>query len=165
MKPKLALLVSVTLTTLVVVILTGVINQVKETAIPVKEAIQVAPTEVNTPTPTEATTPTPQTTPVSPEQAASLAAQILNRQDLFSVETITSSGVAIYKVTFSNGDLVYMSQDGQVLSVNIQTLPANVAAYTSGGNTGANSTGSHEHRQESSNSGSNEGGDHEDEGD
>ncbi len=158
MKPKLALLVSVVLTTFVVVILTGVISQVKEVAAPIKEVVQVEPTQANTAIPTETTTPTPQITPVSPEQAASIAAQILNRQDLFSVETITNSGIAIYKVTFSNGDLVYMGQDGQVLSVDIQSLPANVAANVIGGTSNSGGFSGQSSRHGSGSSGDYEGG-------
>jgi hypothetical protein len=165
MKPKLALVVSVALTSFVVVILTGVITQVKEAAAPVEETIQVDPTAGFTFTPTETLVPTAQKTPLSPEQAANMAAQILSRQDLFSVEKVTNSGLVTYKVAFSNGDIVYMGQDGQVLSIEIQTHPTNVAANIIDGNNNASSAGLNRNHQESNNSGNDEGGEHEDEGD
>jgi len=65
----------------------------------------------------------PQTVPVvqtvqdqlSPEQAAQLAAQYWGRNDLYSVESTQVNGISAYKVTFSSGDVVHISTDGQVL--------------------------------------------------
>jgi hypothetical protein len=54
---------------------------------------------------------------ISPEQAAQLAAQYWGRNDLYSVESTLVKGMDAYKVTFSSGDVVYISPDGQVLGV------------------------------------------------
>lgn len=54
---------------------------------------------------------------ISMEQAAKVAATYLGRSDVYSVETVSSNGANIYKVTFSSGDVVYVSLDGSVLSV------------------------------------------------
>lgn len=54
---------------------------------------------------------------VSPEQAAALAAQILGHTDVYSVESTTYEEVAAYLVTFSSGDLVYVSPTGQILAI------------------------------------------------
>ncbi len=159
MKPKLALFVSIALTAFVVVILTGVINQVKETTTPVEKVVQVEPTTETTLTPTATLVPTPQLPSLTPEQAANMAAQIFNRQDLFSVETLTIAGVVTYKVTFSNGDIVNMGQDGQVLSVVIQPLPTNVAANINSGSQNNGGSGVHSPYQESGNPGSDDDGD------
>ena len=52
---------------------------------------------------------------ISPEQAAQLAAQYWGRNDLYSVESTQVNGTSAYKVTFSSGDVVHISTDGQVL--------------------------------------------------
>lgn len=54
---------------------------------------------------------------ITPEQAAALAAQVLGRTDLYSVETADLNGASAYLVTFSSGDLVYVSPAGQILSI------------------------------------------------
>ena len=54
---------------------------------------------------------------VTPEEAAGLAAQVLGREDLYSVEVTDLEGENVYMVTFSSGDLVYVSLDGQILSL------------------------------------------------
>ena len=72
---------------------------------------------------TVSTVQSPQTVPVtqtfqnqiSPEQAAQLAAQYWGRNDLYSVESTQVNGISAYKVTFSSGDVVHISTDGQVL--------------------------------------------------
>jgi len=54
---------------------------------------------------------------VSPQEAAQIAAKYLGRSDLYSVETTSSNGATVYKVTFSSGDIVLVGLDGQVISV------------------------------------------------
>ena len=66
------------------------------------------------------------------EQAAQLAAQTIGRTDLFSVETSKLNGADAYLVTFSSGDLVYVSLTGEILS--ITKLP--VVTVSSGGGGG-----------------------------
>jgi hypothetical protein len=72
-----------------------------------------------------------QATSLTPEQAAQLAAQVIGRTDLYSVETTTLNGAQAYLVTFSSGDLVYVSPTGQILS--ITKLQALSTSATSGG--------------------------------
>ena len=72
---------------------------------------------------TVSTVQSPQTVPVvqtvqdqlSPEQAVQIAAQYWGRNDLYSVESTQINGTSAYKVTFSSGDVVHISTDGQVL--------------------------------------------------
>ena len=52
---------------------------------------------------------------LSPEQAALLAARYWGRNDLYSVESTLVNGLDAYKVTFSSGDVVFVSTDGLVL--------------------------------------------------
>jgi hypothetical protein len=54
---------------------------------------------------------------LAPEEAAGLAAQVIGREDLYSVEVTDLNGENVYMVTFSSGDLVYVSLDGQILSL------------------------------------------------
>ena len=64
----------------------------------------------------------------TPEEAAALAAQVLGHDDLFSVEATDLNGETVYMVTFSSGDLVYVSLDGQVRSigkVEVETIVVN----------------------------------------
>ena len=112
---KSTLFISAALTTFMLAILFGVVsayqNIVKSTP-PVAE--QPLPTAevamVNAPIPTQVTI-------ISPEEAASLASQVINRTDLFSAEVTQFEGVDVYLITFSSGDLVYVSMDGQIVSI------------------------------------------------
>ena len=54
---------------------------------------------------------------VAPEDAAALAAQVIGRDDLYSVEVTDLDNETVFLVTFSSGDLVYISLDGQVRSI------------------------------------------------
>lgn len=84
---------------------------------------------------------------LTPEQAAALAMQIIARTDVFSVESTTYEGASAYLVTFSSGDLVYVSPTGQVLS--ITKLEPVVIAAAPRNNDGDNSqSGGGEHEAE-----------------
>ena len=67
-----------------------------------------------------------------------MASQVINRTDLFSAEVTQFNGADAYLVTFSSGDLVYVSMDGQILS--ISKLPVTIISQPShhGGNGGNN---------------------------
>jgi hypothetical protein len=69
----------------------------------------------------------PQAAPFSADQAAALAAQVMGRSDLYSVETTDLNGASVYLVTFSSGDLVYVSPEGQIVSIS-KIVPAVVSA-------------------------------------
>jgi uncharacterized membrane protein YgcG len=76
---------------------------------------------------------------LTPEAAAALAGKILGRTDLYSVEVTQFEGVDAYLVTFSSGDLVYISLDGQILS--ISKLPVTVINQPTGGGGGGSNGG------------------------
>jgi uncharacterized membrane protein YgcG len=126
-------------------------SQVAVAASPTQE---ILPTDL--PTQVEPTATTAVTT-VSPEQAASIAAQFLNKTDVYSVETTALNGVNVFKVVFSAGDIVYVGLDGVVISTEVMK-PAVVYVeptvvpqkkhksggnnnISGGGNTGGVSTG------------------------
>ena len=65
---------------------------------------------------------------LTPEEAAGLAAQVIGRDDLYSVEVTDLNGETVFMVTFSSGDLVYVSMDGQIRSigkVQVETVVVN----------------------------------------
>jgi hypothetical protein len=91
---------------------------------------------------------------ITPEEAAAIASKVLNRTDLYSVEAAQLEGVDTYLVTFSSGDIVYISMDGQVLSISKLA----VTVITQPGNTGG---GNGIDNGNNSNSGQHEEDDHE----
>ena len=119
---KSVLFVSAILTTFMLAVLAGVVSMNKKT-------IDTAAV-VTEPAPTEAVVELAQPTPtvlafITPEQAAALAAQVLGHDDVYSVETSVFNGESVYLVTFSSGDLVYISPQGMIVSV----TPAPVVVY------------------------------------
>jgi hypothetical protein len=142
---KSTLFISAALTTFLLVMLFGVVSayqaMTKTNPVNVSTAVPEAQQQpvssvVDTAT---ALAPTPPAALVTPEQAAQLAAQVINRTDLYSVETSKLNGVDAYLVTFSSGDLVYVNLTGQILS--ITKLPViTVSAGTSRGRGGNGSS-------------------------
>jgi uncharacterized membrane protein len=84
---------------------------------------------------------------LSPQDAAQLAAQYMGHSDLYSVESSTYNGAQVYKVTFSSGDVVFVSLDGQVVAV--KPGPSQRAFNKSS----SSSSGSHEHESHESGEG------------
>ena len=118
------LFISAVLTTFMLAVLAGVVGMNKKTA-------DVTSAVVTEPAPTEAVAELPAPTPtvaafITPEQAAALAAQVLGHDDVYSVETSVFNGESVYLVTFSSGDLVYVSPQGMIVSV----TPAPVVVYS-----------------------------------
>jgi uncharacterized membrane protein YgcG len=107
--------ISMIVTTFVLVLLAGVVYAYQGFA-------------ASAPTPTLQSTFNPQTvdlslnpqsqtnsTDISPQEAASTAVKFSNRTDLYSVELADFNGSQTYKVTFSSGDTIYVSFNGQVV--------------------------------------------------
>lgn len=83
---------------------------------------------------------------LSPQAAASVAAQFLHRTDLYSAELSTYNGTPAYKIAFVSGDVCYVSMGGQVLAVVPAAVPTSPSPYYgSGGGHGSGSGGSREH--------------------
>lgn len=81
---------------------------------------------------------------VTLEEAATLASSVIGRTDLYASENTQLDGVDVYLVTFSSGDLVYVSLDGKIIS--ISKLPVNyvlgqAVAQGNGGGGGGNNGG------------------------
>jgi hypothetical protein len=102
---KSSLFISAVLTSFVLAVLAGVFTVYRtfnnNTQVSVQQSAQVA-----------AVVPAA----ISAQQASQVAAQYMGRSDLYAVEDASLNGISAYKVTFSSGDVVYISQQGQVLS-------------------------------------------------
>jgi hypothetical protein len=152
---KSTLFISVVLTTFMLAVLYGVVSAyqsvVKSTELAAAQPQPTTVVEVVS-QPMAVVPPTqeipPQVVNLTPEAAAALASKILGRTDLYSVETAQFEGADAYLVTFSSGDIVYISLDGQILS--ISKLPVTVITQSTGGGGGgggggSNNTSSGEH--------------------
>ena len=62
-----------------------------------------------------AQSPQTNTSDISPQDAASTAVKFSSCTDLYSVELADFNGYQTYKVTFSSGDTIYVSLNGQVV--------------------------------------------------
>ena len=114
---KKALFLSVTITTFILACLGGVFSVYQAFA---SSDAQVATVQ----TVSQATIPTnvpvaavTTSQPVTPEQAASIAAAYLGQQNVYAVESAVINSVAAYKVIFSSGAIVYVGLDGKILQV------------------------------------------------
>lgn len=139
---KSTLFISAVLTTFILVVLVGVVGASKNNG-DVTQAEATAPAVAEV-LPTETAMPEPTATVavaafLTPEQAASMAAQILGgRTDLLSVETALFNNESVYLVKFMNGDQVYISPAGMVLSVVLAPPPPPVVAASGGSSNKSN---------------------------
>jgi hypothetical protein len=124
---KSSLFISGILTTFILTLLVGAISAYRTytAAAAVQPVVSLQPisqtiaTTIPTVTaqPTATAQQTATTNYLTPQQGAQLAASYLGRSDLYSVEGGYLYGLFVYKVTFSSGDVAFVSQDGQVLRV------------------------------------------------
>lgn len=108
------LFLSAALTAFILSILVGVVSGYQNNGKQAEAAAQAPSPEAQMVSEALAAAPAPV---FAPEQAAALASQVLGRTDLYSVETADFNGQAAYMVTFSSGDILYVSMDGQILSI------------------------------------------------
>lgn len=162
---KSTLFLSSVLTTFMLAIMAGAVSAYQKV---VKNTdLTAAATSVATEPAASEVAAAPAATTLAPEQAAALAAQVIGRTDLYSVETTDFNGASVYLVTFSSGDLVYVSPDGQILS--ISKIPPVVVSVPSGpkdGNRdsqGGSSQGSQQQYSEHEDDHSDDGEDHQSE--
>ena len=111
---KSTMFISAALTTFMLAIMFGVASayqKIVQTGVPTEAAQQTQSTDV-----TFGTSSTVAGS-VSIEQAADLASNVIGRTDLYAAENAQLDGVNAYLVTFSSGDIVYVSLDGKILSI------------------------------------------------
>ena len=112
MSTKIALFLSATLTAFALAILFGVVTRVSNAQAAAAPTAQVTSVSLVAAQPASDTP-----SPLSPDQAANLAAAAINRQDVYSVETSVFEGTDCYRVVFSSGAVVNIGLDKQVLSI------------------------------------------------
>lgn len=78
---------------------------------------------------------------VTPEEATTVAIDFLGDSNVYSVEVVDYEGAPAYLVTFSSGDLVYVSSTGSVVA-KTKIEPVIVVASNSGGGGGGSNQGS-----------------------
>jgi hypothetical protein len=151
---KSTLFISVVLTTFMLAVLFGVATAYKNIAGSTQTAaVQPQPTSIAQQMVSAPLAPAVPTLPtqIAPEAAAALASKVLGRKDLYSVEVKQFEGADAYLVTFSSGDIVYLSLDGQILSISKLPVTTTVVARkghsggNSGGGTSSGNTGGGEH--------------------
>lgn len=119
---KSTLFISAVLTTFMLAILVGVVSAYKNTLNSTGTNAQKGSSALAADLSTATTAPS-----VTAEEAAALAAQVIGRTDLYSVESTPFNNSDAYLVTFTSGDLVYVSLGGQILSIG-QLAPVYVSA-------------------------------------
>lgn len=87
---------------------------------------------------------------ITPQQAADIASNALGQTSIYSVEVSQMNGQNLYKVTFSSGDIMYVTMDGQIagsVSAPQQSVSPNTLAA------GGGYEGEHEREHEHSGGG------------
>ena len=134
---KSTMFISAVLTTFMLAIMFGVASAyqkiVQTGGVETAVVQQVQPTDVAVASPVMTTV---SAATVTLEEAAAIASSVLGRTDLYASENSTLNGVDAYLVTFSSGDLVYVSLDGKILSISklpVQYVLGQAAAQNNGG--------------------------------
>lgn len=149
---KSTLFVSAALTVFIMVMMFGVVSayqNISKQAGQSPTQLAAQPLFISLPEPTATEPLLPQV--VSPEQATTAAIEFLGASDVYSVEVVEYESLPAYLVTFSSGDLVYVSAEGKILA-NTKLEPVIVMAGGQGngggsgqGNNGGNSGGGDDH--------------------
>ena len=114
---KSTLFISAMLTVFLMATLFGVISAYQN-IVTDNQTVAVTPAELSVQQPASTAVPTIVSPMViSPEQATTIAVELLGDSSVYSVEVVDYEGIAAYLVTFSAGDLVYVSSTGEVLAV------------------------------------------------
>ncbi len=65
---------------------------------------------------------------ITPSDAAFIAGTALGDTKIYAVDTVTRYGMDAYKVTFSSGNIVYVSPQGRILAISSLNATINQAA-------------------------------------
>ena len=114
---KSTLFISAMLTVFLMATLFGVISAYQN-IVTDNQTVVVTPAELSVQQPASTAVPTiVSPMGISPEQATTIAVELLGDSSVYSVEVVDYEGIPAYLVTFSAGDLVYVSSTGEVLAV------------------------------------------------
>jgi hypothetical protein len=122
---KSTIFISTILTTFALVILYGVVSAYRD----IPTGTEASALAIDTATAAPTSEPTAEHT-ITPEQAAQLASQVVGNSNLLSAESSSINGLAAYKITFTNNDIVYVGLYGQVLTVQVAPVLVNVVSPT-----------------------------------
>ena len=145
--------ISAVLTTFMLAIMFGVATayqKIVQTGGSPTETAQTQPTDVMVAEPIIATS-AATTTTITLEEAANLASSVIGRTDLYSSENTQLNGVDAYLVTFSSGDLVYVSLDGKILSITklpVKYVLGQPVVQNNGGSSNKDNSGSSSNNEE-----------------
>jgi len=148
---KSTLFISAVLTTFVLAMLAGVVSAYQNFVQndPLETVAQEPPQQLQSVA--QSISPaTEETVNLTPEEVAALASQVIGRDDLYSVEVTELNGETVYLVTFSSGDLVYISLDGQIRSISklkVETVVVGSASGRGGGSNNRVSSSSQNHEE------------------
>jgi hypothetical protein len=120
--------ISVIFTTFALVLLYGVVSAYQGMSNPPQATPQATEMATETIEPDPTLEPAATQIVLTPEQAAQLAAQVVNNPNLLSAESSNLNGTNAYKITFTNNDVVYVGLDGQILGFQVAPVVVNVAA-------------------------------------
>lgn len=140
---KSTLFISAALTTFMLAVMFGVASayqKIVQMGVPTENAQQAQPTDVMVAAPATATSAA--TATMTLEEAAILASSVIGRTDLYAAENTQLEGVDAYLVTFTSGDLVYVSLDGKILSISKIPVKYVLGQAVSQGNGGGGGGGS-----------------------
>lgn len=159
---KSTLFISVVLTTFMLAVLFGVVSAYQRVVNTTEKSMvqqEIQPNESMDliSNPAAATEAPVAVVNITPEEAADVASKVIGKADVYTVEVSQFEGETVYLVTFSSGDLVYMSLDGRVVSISklpVTYITQSQPSYTgnngkgnggsSGGGGGGSSSSSHD---------------------
>jgi uncharacterized protein YpmB len=146
-------MISAAATAFIVVILVSVVYGLRASAESRRTLSEAPVASVPAAAPSQLIVASPLTSPhVEARMAADIASRYLNRSDAYSVQLAAYNGVPCYAVTFSSGDVVYVSLEGQVLgsiAAPIQMASTGRGHRDSDEKAGRNDGGGQEHEHES----------------
>jgi hypothetical protein len=116
---KSSLFISAAITTFILAVIAGVIKakadglwSLESSATQTTGITEIVPKDTPVvPTDTSASS------AISPQEATFIAGSVLGSTDFYSIDTVSLYGMDVYKVTFSSGNIVYVSPEGHVLLV------------------------------------------------
>ena len=161
---KSTLFISAALTTFMLAVMFGVASayqKIVQMGVPTENAQQSQPTDVMVAAPATATNAA--TATMTLEEAATLASSVIGRTDLYAAENTQLEGVDAYLVTFTSGDLVYVSLDGKILSISkipVKYVLGQAVSQGNGGGGGSSNTAPSAPSAPSSDSSDDHGDDH-----
>jgi len=118
---KSTLFISTALTMFMLSVIFGVVKAYQQIAASNEaaaksESVAMAPSATIEPT-TEVASGSNLPAVISPEEATTIAVEFLGDSEVYSVEVVDYQGVPAFLVTFSSGQLIYVSPKGEIIGI------------------------------------------------